>query len=339
MRAPAILALSFAVMQMQAGAEPTAEVVYNAKAAVVKVHVITNRGGHGVGSGVVVAENLVATNCHVLANSSGINIASMGDIHTPVAVKEDWRHDVCILKFKYLPLKPVTLGDSEQLQYEQSIFSIGFPGGPPKPQATYGNIKALYPFDDSFIIRTSSSFVMGASGSPLMDDQGRLIGLSTFKSPGRNGYFYNVSVKWVKLLLDAPESEKVRNGTPFWDVPEDQRPYFMRVVIPMQNEEWGGLKQISRGWVENEPNNAEALYYLGLAEDRLGESMSALQHYNQAIKLNPRHSATVLALARIAHRQGDVMEVQRLAAILKDLDHGAEQEFVLKQGCEQNKPC
>lgn len=173
-----------------------------------------------------------------------------------------------------------------------------------------------------------------------MDDAGKLIGLSTFKSPGRNSYFYNVPVKWVKQLLDAPENEKIsQSGTPFWDAPEDQRPYFMRVVIPMQNEEWSDLKQVAQAWANKEPNNAEAFYYLGLAEDHLGESASAMQHYQQANRINPRHSFTVLALAKMARQQGNSVEAQRLAAILKGLDQQAEEELLSSPDCGQGGTC
>ena len=110
-----------------AWAEPNPELAYRLKASVAKVHVITKTGGHGVGTGVVVGKDLVATNCHVLANASGIKISKFGDSHAPVAIKADWKHDLCILRFKYLELAPVELGDSENLKYEQAIFFYSIP--------------------------------------------------------------------------------------------------------------------------------------------------------------------------------------------------------------------
>ena len=325
---PIVIAGICAAISTQVLAEPSTDVVYKLKGSIVKVHTVTKSGGHGVGSGVVVAENYVATNCHVVANTSGINVTALGETYTPVAIKKDWRHDICLLRVEYLPLKPVELGDSEQLQYEQSVFSIGFPGGPPKPLTTYGNIKALYPLEDSFIIRISSSFVLGASGSPIFDDEGKLLGLNTFKSPGHNGYFYGVPVKWVKQLLTAPESQRIgQPGTPFWDAPEDQRPYLMRVVLPAQNEEWSDLKNIAQAWANQEPNNAEAYYYLALAQQHLGEAEQAQHHYQQAVKLNAKHTASLLALGKIAAKQGNQAEVQRLCLLLKDLDSIALEEL------------
>jgi serine protease Do len=302
-------------------AEPSPEVVYKLKASIVKIHTVTKSGGHGVGSGVVVAKEHVATNCHVLADAAGVNVTAYGETYRPEAIKEDWHHDVCVLRVKYLPLTPAELGDSERLQYEQPVFSIGFPGGPVRPLTTHGNIKALYPMDDSFIIRTSSSFMLGASGSAIFDDQGKLIGLNTVKSPGHQAYYYGVPVKWVKQLLESPESTRIGHpGTPFWDAPENDWPYFMRVVGPMKDGRWAELKAIAETWAGEEPVNAEAHYYLGLAQQNLGEIQLARQEFNKAIQLNSRHTGSLQALSLIAAQVGDQAEAQRLAQELQKID-------------------
>ena len=93
-------------------AESISELSFRLKASVTKVHVTTKSGGHGVGTGVVVAKDLVATNCHVLANAQGAKITKFGESYTPDAMRADWKHDLCIMRFQYLDLKPVELGDS-----------------------------------------------------------------------------------------------------------------------------------------------------------------------------------------------------------------------------------
>lgn len=278
-------------------AEQRHELSYKLKASVVKVHVGTKKGGHGVGTGVAISPDLIATNCHILANSAGVSITRYGNSLTPVALKADWKHDLCILRFQYAEFTPVELGDSEHLQYEQDIFSIGFPGGPPKPQYTEGKIKALYPLDDSHIIRTDASFVMGASGSPVFGSDGKLLAISTFKSPGKHAYYYNIPVKWIKALLNEPDITSMETDIlPFWDASEEQRPFFMRVVQPFKNEKWDELQQIAQLWLEKEPNSAEAFYYAGVAEEKMNHLKVAKQYFEQALVLHPRHPATITAL-------------------------------------------
>lgn len=322
----AFLGLGFA--QNALCAEPSHELTYKLKASVVKVHVATKAGNHGVGTGVVVGKDLVATNCHVLANASGVKITKFGDSATPDAIKADWKHDVCIMRFQYLDLVPVELGDSENLKYGQAIFSIGFPGGPPKPQTTQGKIKALYALDDSQIVRTDASFVMGASGSPVFDSKGKLVAISTFKSPGHSAYFYNVPVKWVKALLDAPETDSLKTDTsPFWDAPEEQRPFFMRVVLPYQNGYWAELKTVAQEWIAKEPTNPEAFYYAGIAEENLGDLSKANLYFQKTLTLHPHHVATLIELGLIANQAGKTDEVEKTHVALKAIGADLADEF------------
>ncbi len=309
------------------------ELVYQLKASIVKVHVATKSGGHGVGTGVVVGKDLVATNCHVVANAFGVKITKFGDSFTPDAMRADWKHDVCVLRFQYLDIKPVELGDSENLKDEQAIFSIGFPGGPPKPITTPGKIKALYAMDNSHVIRTDASFVMGASGSPVFDSDGKLIALSTVKSPGHNAYFYNVPVKWVKALLDAPEiamleTESLKTDiSPFWDAPEEQRPFFMRVVLPYQNAKWDELEKIAVDWVSKEPKSEEAHFYLGVAHENRGKTDAAKMEFSEVLKLHPQHAATLQALGLMANKVGNQPELSRLKLAMQEAGGDVLEEF------------
>ena len=330
-----ILALFALIFSQHAfSAQPNNELVFKLKASVVKVHVATKSGGHGVGTGVVIGKDSVATNCHVIANATGVKISKFGESFVPDTMKADWKHDICILRFQYLDLIPVELGDSENLKNEQAIFSIGFPGGTPKPQSSYGKIKALYPLDDSQIVRTDASFVMGASGSPVFDAEGKLVALSTFKSPGRGGaYFYNMPVKWIKALLNAPDIASLNtvslntNELPFWDAPELQRPFFMRVVLPYQNEKWADLKIVAQEWIAEEPTNPEAFFYAGVAEENLGDLTQANQYFQKTLNLHPQHVATLIELGLMANRAGKADDVEKTRVALKAINGELDAEF------------
>lgn len=311
-----------AVFPLSALAFPTDEKIIELNNSVVKIHVSDKNGDYGIGSGVVVSENHVVTSCHVIADARSARIAKEGKRYEPIALKADWRHDLCILKFDDLPLKPLPLGDSSNLKYEQEVFSLGFPQNSPRPQPSLGYIKALYPFDDSVIIRTSAGFRLGASGGPLLDDEGKVIGITTFKSPGRyNSFYYSLPVEWVKQLLTQPDILiGAQKEAPFWDAPEEQRPFFMQIVPPLKEEMWGDLEQLAKTWCEKENVNAEAWYYLGLAEYHQKNTKDAAGHLQKAIVLNKQHSAAYLQLGLIAAEQGNKDEAQRISLILSALD-------------------
>lgn len=305
-----------------ASAFPSDEKIIEMSNSVVKVHVNDRDGNYGIGSGFVVRENHVVTSCHVIAGAHSVRVAKEGVRYKPIAFKADWRHDLCILKFDDLPLKPLPLGDGAGLEYEQEVFALGFPQNSPRSQPSFGFIKALYPLDDSSIIRASAGFRLGASGGPLLDDDGEVIGITTFKDPGRfNNFYYSLPIKWVKeLLLQSDISDLRQTERPFWDVPEEQRPYFMRVVPPLKAEIWNDLETLAKNWSVQEPLDAEPWYYLGLAEYHLHNVEAAIDHLQKAITLNHSHTSAYLQLGLIAAEQGDKAEAQRISLILGKLD-------------------
>lgn len=295
-------------------------------------------GANGRGSGVVISPEYVATNCHVLANSIGANIAKFRDGYQPIALKANWRRDVCLLKFDKLPFKPIPMRDSHTLQYEEEVFSLGFPAMSPVPQPSYGTVKGIYKHDGGLIVRTDASFAMGSSGGALFDQQFNLIGLTTFKSPGNHAFYYSLPVEWIKELMDAPETVSLKSeDTPFWALPLEQRPFFMQVVIPYQNQEWPQLRDIAQAWTEKEPDSADAWYFLGVAEEGLKQAEAAKLDLQHASQLNPRDLDALLALSRLALARKDVAALEQLQVSVRALnaEQGAalEEKIVsLKQG-------
>lgn len=315
---------SLTLISIMAQADPDHELVYRLKASVVKVHVITAAGGHGVGTGVVVDQDTVATNCHVLANSNGISISKFGDSMSPVGLIADWRHDVCLLKFKYLELPPTKLATAASLHYGDEVFTIGFPGGPPKPQTISGKVRALYPYDGSQIVRTDAAFVMGSSGSPTFNQAGELVSLSTFKSPGKHAYFYSVPVEWVQALLTREmSSNTIPETAAFWDAPPADIPFLMQVVQPYQTGDWMLLEQIARAWVEHEPQTAEAHFYLASALHGQGKLHDAQARYERTLALQPAHVDAWSGLALLAQQSQQQALLDQASQHLQRLDSRA----------------
>ena len=303
-------------------ATPSDEVTFLVSPSVVKVHVIDAKGNHGVGSGIVVADSQVATNCHVIANAQGVQIGKLGEAFSPTSMKADWRHDLCILQFKFLDVKPIVLGDTKKLTYEQSVFSKSFGGNAVKPIISFGQIKALYTLDNENIIQSSAGFAMGASGGGLFDDEGRLIGLTTFKSPGRYAYYYSIPVEWIKHLLRHGKDIQLTAQTelPFWDAPFEKRPYFMQAYDAAREAKWDRLKEIAALWLKNEPQSSEALFTDAIARFELKDYELAKKVLSDVVKKNPRHAQAQLYLLKLAKIDHDTNQVQAIETLLSQLD-------------------
>lgn len=305
---------------LSALAQPTIADLLKLNESIVHVSVDLGKGNTGTGTGVVVSHEYVATNCHILANAYGANIAKYGDGYRPIAMKADWKHDLCLLKFDKLPFKPVPMRDSATLLNEEEIFTIGYPSGNSVPQPSYGSIKATYPLDDSLIIRSDAAFALGSSGGAMFDQNFNLIGITSFKNPGPNSFFYSMPVDWIKRLFDSPDLISLKTSEqPFWALPSSEHPYFMQVAVPFQNKKWHELKRIADQWTAAQPKLADAWYFLGIAELESQQTADAKQHLNQCVKLDNRHLDAMLALSKIAIHEKNSADLEKIIDLIKPL--------------------
>lgn len=297
----------------------------------VQVSVELENGISGTGTGVVVDKEFVATNCHVIANGKGVSVNKYGDAFKPIAIRADWKHDLCLLRFEGLPFKPVVMRESADLLYEEQVFAIGYPNGFNVPQPSFGTVKALYALDNSFIIRSNAAISLGSSGGGLFDQQSRLVGITTFKSPGPQGFYYSVPVEWIQQLLKSNDIDSLNTTEiPFWAKNLEDRPYFMQVVIPYQNREWENLKQLSQSWL-NQSNSLDAMYFLALAEINLYQKSQAKQHLQKIVQSNHRHLDAIHLLTDIAVEDKDKALLDNLEKFLTEYDDPDElQDFKQK---------
>ena len=315
------ISLFLFLISSQVNAIPSFEKLLELNNSIVSVNVDLPDGSSGTGTGVVVSKEYVATDCHVIANTLGANISKFDDTYKPIGFKADWKHDLCLLKFEELPFKPFSLRDSKTLQYEEDVFSVSFPNGSNVPQPSYGSVKGIHRLDNSVIIRSDAAFSLGSSGGGLFDEKNNLVGITTFKSPGPQGFFYSLPVEWIKHLMSQPDTQSLKTmDVPFWALPFEQKPNFMKVVIPYQNKEWDTLKSISDLWIKEESSSPDAWYFLGLAEQGKKDLKAAKEAFSKAEKINPRHVDAMMGLAEIAESEKDLVTLQNIQKKVNQLN-------------------
>jgi len=332
-----MIALLYMCATTYSWAMPMDELVQDISQHVVKIQVGLANGGYGLGSGVVIAKDQVVTNCHVVASAVSVTINAKGENYAASALKPDWHHDLCILKVEGLNLPVANIGSSQNLKYEQPVYSVGFAGFSPRPNATSGYVKGLYPMDDSVVVRASNTFRLGDSGGGVFDESGNLVAIITVKSPGHNAFYYNMSVEWVKHLLNQPEQSIVSTSElPFWAETEEKWPFFMRIVQPLKTENWEMLNKIAVAWYAKEPNTTEALFYRAIAEYSLKNEAKAEQHFSQVVAKNGNNSSAMYYLGLIAENTGKHMEALNLVAALDSLDQITAGELKVAMGIAEN---
>ena len=294
-------------------------------------------GSMAYGSGVIVAKNKVLTNCHIFRQSKEPWISRGEDSFTIASIQADRYHDLCLITADNLPFPPAEVGSVNDMKKGDEIIAIGHSSASPSPITSFGALKSVYPFDGANVIRSSARFAMGASGSGLFDGQGHLIGINTFKTPGRNAYFYALPVEWISLLEKQPaETIYPIDGKTFWEEDDANKPLFMQVAEPEIQEEWTRLSGIASKWVLKEPNNTEAWYELGMAQEHTNLKVEAEKSYRHALMLSQGNIDAMFRLGVLASEKGNIKEVQEIKLALGNIDAEMAEEFNKAITCGEN---
>ncbi|HVF56730.1 MAG TPA: trypsin-like peptidase domain-containing protein [Pyrinomonadaceae bacterium] len=173
-----------------------------------------DRGGKGTGSGSVIDDQgHILTNNHVVEDADSLSVSFGTDKSYPAkTIGRDPDTDLAIIKVEAPRevLRPVPLGDSDRLSVGQKVLAIGNPFGLDRTLTT-GVISGLQrPIEAQTgriiegAIQTDASINPGNSGGPLLDSQGRMIGInSQILSPagGSVGVGFAVPVNIAKRIV------------------------------------------------------------------------------------------------------------------------------------------
>lgn len=143
----------------------------------------------GTGSGFIWdKEGRIVTNYHVVGDAGKVEV-TLGDnsVYKGIMVGAAPDKDIAVLQIsaEAEKLKPIPLGDSENIQVGQKVFAIGNPFGLDRTM-TSGIVSALDREITAVtgrtiqgVIQTDAAINPGNSGGPLLDSAGRLIGVNT----------------------------------------------------------------------------------------------------------------------------------------------------------------
>ena len=185
--------------------------------------------GDATGSGFVVdKQGDIITNAHVVEGADSVDVSfDESGNSVPAEVKGvDTSADVAVLKVDPSDVKdltPIPLGDSSKAEVGDPVIAIGNPFGYSRTVTTgivsglQRQIQAPNGFTISNVIQTDASINPGNSGGPLMDANGRVIGINsqiaTGGGQGSVGIGFAVPINTAKKLLpDLKAGETVERA-------------------------------------------------------------------------------------------------------------------------------
>jgi serine protease Do len=165
-----------------------------------------------LGSGVIVSKDgYILTNNHVVDGADEIKVALAKGTkeYDAKVIGRDPRTDITLLKIEAEGLSYITLADSDKVEVGDVVMAIGNPFGIGQT-VTMGIVSAVgrggFGVEDyEDFIQTDAAINPGNSGGPLVDAEGRLVGINTFiisRSGGNQGIGFAVPINLARDVME-----------------------------------------------------------------------------------------------------------------------------------------
>ncbi|MEM9174510.1 MAG: Do family serine endopeptidase [Myxococcota bacterium] len=172
----------------------------------------------GMGSGFVVStDGYIVTNNHVVEDAQEITIRFLDGSELPAAIVGlDPKTDIALVKVEPgdKKLTPIALGDSEAIRPGDWVVAIGNPFGLDHTvtadivSATHRReLSEIVPQSYGDYIQTDAAINPGNSGGPLIDLEGRVVGINTRIRAEANTLGFSVPINLAKQILPSLRAE------------------------------------------------------------------------------------------------------------------------------------
>lgn len=172
----------------------------------------------GAGTGFLVSANgYIITNRHVVADDTASYTVLMADGSQKPAkvIYKDLVNDIAMVKIDGAGYKSVELGDSSSLHLGESVFAVGNALGEYNNSVSQGIISGLnreIQASDAAsggtetlkgVIQTDAAINPGNSGGPLVDLNGKIIGVNVATVVGSNNIGFSIPINTAKGIISS----------------------------------------------------------------------------------------------------------------------------------------
>jgi serine protease Do len=176
---------------------------------------------YGSGTGFVVSsEGYILTNAHVVEDADKVTVKIDGEDEEREAtvVGSDTETDIAVLKVEGVELQPLELGDSDSVRVGEYVLAIGNPLSTDElaNTLTFGIISAtsreitIDNYSNTYL-QTDAAINFGNSGGPLINMDGKVIGINSAKTitAGYDEYGNAVSAEGIGFALPINQVKKI----------------------------------------------------------------------------------------------------------------------------------
>jgi serine protease Do len=165
------------------------------------------------GSAVVIAPEVLLTNCHVLKGARSFLVTQSNVMAVARLQYADPERDMCQIVARNLKAPPVRMGDSDRVVVGQRIYTLGTPMNL-ELTLSDGLVSALRKDanDKLHFIQISAPISHGSSGGGLFDEDGRLIGITSAGLDNGQNLNLAIPIKWQHDLASRSRATFASNS-------------------------------------------------------------------------------------------------------------------------------
>lgn len=307
---------AMSVLSLSAHAGEAEEVFSRVRDAVVTITSFDERGvPDAEGSGIVIANQQVVTNCHVVEDSTAIKVKAGDKEFVGTLALADTPRDLCALDVPGLATPHAVIRSHNDVKVGERVFAIGNPLGFGL-SVSAGLMSTIGQYRGEPQLYTSAALSPGSSGGGLFDADGRLVGITTrVLAYGQN---VNVAIpaEWISELPQrgkhpSPQAPAVQPD-PNWS---EQAEALLR-----QGGKWAELLELARKWQLAYPTSSDAQAFAGLALFNLNRPSDALDVLVKATQANPKHATARAYLGLVRKHFGDMQAALEDLRVARDLN-------------------
>ena len=154
------------------------------------------KGRISQGSGVVIDQGTLITNCHVTEDATDIEVRIGGESYAARVNVADHEFDLCRLSVPGLSAPAVQIGSVNAVRTGQKVLALGAPKGL-ELSFSEGIVASLREVDEGTIIQTTAPISPGSSGGGLFTASGELIGIITRTHRFGQNLNFAVPADWI----------------------------------------------------------------------------------------------------------------------------------------------
>jgi serine protease Do len=169
----------------------------------------------GQGSAVVIGAGKLVTNCHVLAKSKQVMVRRRNVMYEAKLEHADAPRDLCILQVEGFGAPAVAMRKVAEVKVGEKVFAIGNPRGL-EVTLSEGLVSGLRGewADGSHVVQTTAPISPGSSGGGLFDEEGRLVGITTFQRRDSQNLNFALPSDWIGQVPERSEAALAKRNAP-----------------------------------------------------------------------------------------------------------------------------